>query len=536
MLPLASMSTASQARTDLAHFQLAQSYLQKILLSSVYDIAKVTPLSSMNKLSARLGCQVFLKREDMQPVHSFKLRGAYNRIAQLTKEECQRGVVCASAGNHAQGVAMSAASRGVDAVIVMPETTPDIKVDAVRRLGGNVVLHGQAFDQANGFAMAMAKEEGRVYIAPFDDEAVIAGQGTIAQEMLQQQRDLEVVFVPVGGGGLIAGIAAYYKAVMPQVKIVGVEPEDAACLKAAMEAGEPVTLAQVGLFADGVAVKRIGTEPFRVAKLYVDEVVTVTSDEICAAVKDIFEDTRAIAEPAGALSLAGLKKYVSANASGDSGKGEKVAAILSGANVNFHSLRYVSERCELGEQKEAVLAVKVPERPGSFLKFCELLDKRVMTEFNYRFSSRDLAVVFAGIRLSRGQGELEQIIATLEANGFEVQDLSGDETAKLHVRYMVGGHPPEPLEERLFSFEFPEHPGALLKFLTTLQSKWNISLFHYRNHGAAFGRVLAGFEVPAADALPFQQFLTELGFVYQEETQSPAYQLFLNAGNGNKVL
>ncbi len=527
---------SSQAQADLAHFQLAQSYLQKILLSSVYDIAKVTPLSSMNKLSARLGCQVFLKREDMQPVHSFKLRGAYNRIAQLTKEECQRGVVCASAGNHAQGVAMSAASRGVDAVIVMPETTPDIKVDAVRRLGGNVVLHGQAFDQANGFAMAMAKDEGRVYIAPFDDEAVIAGQGTIAQEMLQQQRDLEVVFVPVGGGGLIAGIAAYYKAVMPQVKIVGVEPEDAACLKAAMEAGEPVTLAQVGLFADGVAVKRIGTEPFRVAKLYVDEVVTVTSDEICAAVKDIFEDTRAIAEPAGALSLAGLKKYVSANANGDCGNGEKVAAILSGANVNFHSLRYVSERCELGEQKEAVLAVKVPERPGSFLKFCELLDKRVMTEFNYRFSSRDLAVVFAGIRLSRGQGELEQIIATLEANGFEVQDLSGDETAKLHVRYMVGGHPPEPLEERLFSFEFPEHPGALLKFLTTLQSKWNISLFHYRNHGAAFGRVLAGFEVPASDALPFQQFLTELGFVYQEETQSPAYQLFLNAGNGNKAL
>lgn len=531
MLPL-----ASQTQADLAHFQLAQSYLQKILLSSVYDIAKVTPLSSMNKLSARLGCQVFLKREDMQPVHSFKLRGAYNRIAQLTKEECQRGVVCASAGNHAQGVAMSAASRGVDAVIVMPETTPDIKVDAVRRLGGNVVLHGQAFDQANGFAMAMAKEEGRVYIAPFDDEAVIAGQGTIAQEMLQQQRDLEVVFVPVGGGGLIAGIAAYYKAVMPQVKIVGVEPEDAACLKAAMEAGEPVTLAQVGLFADGVAVKRIGTEPFRVAKLYVDEVVTVTSDEICAAVKDIFEDIRAIAEPAGALSLAGLKKYVSTNASGDCGNGEKVAAILSGANVNFHSLRYVSERCELGEQKEAVLAVKVPERPGSFLTFCELLDKRVMTEFNYRFSSRDLAVVFAGIRLSRGQGELEQIIATLEANGFEVQDLSGDETAKLHVRYMVGGHPPEPLEERLFSFEFPEHPGALLKFLTTLQSKWNISLFHYRNHGAAFGRVLAGFEVPASDALPFQQFLTELGFVYQEETQSPAYQLFLNAGNGNKAL
>jgi threonine dehydratase len=315
---------------------------------------------------------------------------------------------------------------------------------------------------------------------------------------------------------------------MPQVRIIGVEPEDAACLKAALEADEPVTLAQVGLFADGVAVKRIGTEPFRLAREYVDEVVTVTSDEICAAVKDIFEDTRAIAEPAGALSIAGLKKYMAQQ--GDSiNAPKKVAAILSGANVNFHSLRYVSERCELAEQKEAVLAVKIPEKPGSFLRFCELLDKRVMTEFNYRFSSRDIAVVFAGIRLTGGQAELSEIIAKLESEGFEVQDLSQDETAKLHVRYMVGGHPLEPLEERLFSFEFPEHPGALLKFLTTLQSKWNISLFHYRNHGAAFGRVLTGFEVPAKDDVAFAQFLTELGFVYQEETHSPAYQLFLNS-------
>ncbi|MCL1142199.1 threonine ammonia-lyase, biosynthetic [Shewanella gaetbuli] len=517
------LALASQTQLDLAHY-----YLQKILLSSVYDVAKVTPLSSMKKLSARLGADVFLKREDMQPVHSFKLRGAYNRIAELTPEQCQCGVVCASAGNHAQGVAMSAASRGINAVIVMPSTTPDIKVDAVKRLGGTVVLHGQAFDQANDYAKSLSETEGRVYIAPFDDEAVIAGQGTIAQEMLQQQRDLDVVFVPVGGGGLIAGIAAYYKAVMPQVKIIGVEPEDAACLKAALEADEPVTLAQVGLFADGVAVKRIGEEPFRLAREYVDEVVTVTSDEICAAVKDIFEDTRAIAEPAGALSAAGLKKYMLSHQD-DANKPVKVAAILSGANVNFHSLRYVSERCELGEQKEAVLAVKVPEKPGSFLRFCELLEKRAMTEFNYRFSSRDIAVVFAGIRLTGGQTELLSIIATLESEGFEVQDLSNDETAKLHVRYMVGGHPLEPLEERLFSFEFPEHPGALLKFLTTLQSQWNISLFHYRNHGAAFGRVLAGFEVPASDKEAFGAFLTELGFVYQEETQSPAYQLFLNS-------
>ena len=512
------LALASQSQLDLAHY-----YLQKILLSSVYDVAKITPLSSLNKLSARLGCQVFLKREDMQPVHSFKLRGAYNRIAQLDAQECERGVVCASAGNHAQGVAMSASARGISAVIVMPETTPEIKVDAVRRLGGTVVLHGQSFDMANEYAQQLAQDEGRVYVAPFDDEAVIAGQGTIAQEMLQQQRDLEVIFVPVGGGGLIAGIAAYYKAVMPQVKIIGVEPEDSACLKAALAADERVVLSQVGLFADGVAVKQIGAEPFRLAREYVDQVVTVTSDEICAAVKDIFEDTRAIAEPAGALSLAGLKKYI-----GDEGKGQKIAAILSGANVNFHSLRYVSERCELGEQKEAILAVKVPERPGIFLRFCELLEKRAMTEFNYRFSSRDKAVVFAGIRLSHGQSELDEIIARLEGDGFEVQDLSHDETAKLHVRYMVGGHPPEDLDERLFSFEFPEHPGALFKFLTTLQSKWNISLFHYRNHGAAYGRVLAGFEVPESDAIAFQQFLTDVGFVYQEETHSPAYKLFLD--------
>ncbi len=512
---------------DLAHY-----YLQKILLSSVYDVAKVTPLSHMGKLSARLGQEIYLKREDMQPVHSFKLRGAYNRISQLTQAECERGVVCASAGNHAQGVALSASSRGVDAVIVMPTTTPDIKIDAVRRRGGNVLLHGESFDQANAHAQHLAQTEGRVYIAPFDDEAVIAGQGTVAQEMLQQQRDLELVFVPVGGGGLVAGIAAYYKAVRPSVKIIGVEPEDAACLKAAMAAGEPVTLSQVGLFADGVAVKRIGTEPFRVAQQYVDEVVTVSSDEICAAVKDIFEDTRAIAEPAGALSLAGLKKYLAqaTPALAEAGKpARKVAAIVSGANVNFHSLRYVSERCELGEQKEAVLAVKVPEVPGSFLKFCELLGKRAMTEFNYRFSGRDSAVVFAGIRLSGGQQELKEIVASLTSGGFEVQDLTNDETAKLHVRYMVGGHPTEPLSERLFSFEFPEYPGALLKFLTTLGSRWNISLFHYRNHGAAFGRVLAGFEVPEGDHEAFGRFLTELGFVWQEETHSPAYQLFLGS-------
>ena len=512
------LALASKSQLTLANY-----YLQKILTASVYDVAKVTPLSAMKKLSSRLSCDIFLKREDLQPVHSFKLRGAYNRIAALSTDECKAGVVCASAGNHAQGVAMSAACRNIDAVIVMPTTTPEIKIDSVKRLGGHVVLFGQSFDMANEHAKKLSKEQGRVYIAPYDDEAVIAGQGTIAQEMLQQKKELQAIFVPVGGGGLIAGVAAYYKAVMPQVKIIGVEPEDAACLKAAMEAGEPVTLSQVGLFADGVAVKRIGNETFRLAKEYVDDVVTVTSDEICAAVKDIFEDTRAIAEPAGALSLAGLKKF-------QLQQDEplvSVAAILSGANVNFHNLRYMSERCELGEQKEAVLAVKIPEEKGSFLKFCKLLGKRSITEFNYRFCRRDSAVVFAGIRLSGETGELDHIISDLTKVNFEVQDLSFDETAKLHIRYMVGGKPQESLDERLFSFEFPEYPGALFNFLTTLQSQWNISLFHYRNHGAAFGRVLVGFELPDSDYMAFQQFLNNLGFVYQEETNNPAYQLFL---------
>lgn len=516
------LALASKSQLTLANY-----YLQKILTASVYDIAQITPLSSMKKLSSRLGCDIYLKREDMQPVHSFKLRGAYNRISMLSSDECQRGVICASAGNHAQGVALSAASRNIDAVIVMPTTTPDIKIDSVKRLGANVILHGQSFDMANAHAKALSETQGRVYIAPFDDEAVIAGQGTIGQEMLQQNKNLEAIFVPVGGGGLIAGIAAYYKAVMPQVKIIGVEPDDAACLKAAMKAGVPITLPQVGLFADGVAVKRIGDETFRLAKEYVDEVITVSSDEICAAVKDIFEDTRAIAEPAGALSLAGLKKYQQSQDNTDSSL-MKVAAILSGANVNFHNLRYMSERCELGEQKEAVIAVKIPERKGSFLQFCQLLGNRSITEFNYRFSTRKQAIVFAGIRLNGELGELDHIIEGLTNAGFEVENLSFDETAKLHIRYMVGGKPQETLKERLFSFEFPEHPGALLKFLTTLKNQWNISAFHYRNHGAAFSRVLAGFELPKEDLCDFQQFLDTLGYEYKDETQNLAYQLFLN--------
>lgn len=511
-----------------SQLNLANYYLQKILIASVYDVAKVTPLSNMEKLSSRLNCEIFLKREDLQPVHSFKIRGAYNRISELSDKECQMGVICASAGNHAQGVALAASSRQISALIVMPTTTPDIKIESVKRLGGQVILHGQSFDMANAHAKKLAKKEGRIYIAPFDDEAVIAGQGTIAQEMLQQQKLLETIYIPVGGGGLIAGIAAYYKAVKPEVNIIAVEPDNAACLQASLHANKPVDLAQVGLFADGVAVKRIGDETFKLCREYVDDVITVSSDEICAAIKDIFEDTRTIAEPAGALAIAGLKKHRQQGASY-----KHVAAILSGANVNFHSLRYVSERCELGEQKEAILAVNIPEKPGSFLEFCHLLGQRSITEFNYRFSSRQQAIVFAGIKLSGKDDELSHILSALHAANFKVQDLSHDETAKLHVRYMVGGKPSEVLTEKLFSFEFPERPGALLQFLTTLQSKWNISLFHYRNHGAAFGKVLVGFEVPENETYEFSQFLNELmanelGFEYEDVTQSAAYQLFLS--------
>ncbi|WP_037469604.1 threonine ammonia-lyase, biosynthetic [Shewanella marina] len=508
---------------SLAQLSLAHYYLQKTLLANVYQVAKVTPLTPLKKLSARLNSQILLKREDLQPVHSFKLRGAYNRIVNLSAEQRACGVVCASAGNHAQGVALSANKLGINALIVMPVTTPEIKVDAVRRFGAEVKLIGQSFDEANHYAKQQAEEYGRVYIAPFDDEDVIAGQGTIAQELLQQQQDLDAIYVPVGGGGLAAGVAAYYKAVMPHVKIIAVEPEDSACLKAAIAAGHPVDLAQVGLFADGVAVKRIGEKTFKVAQLYIDDVITVSSDEICTAVKDIFEDTRAIAEPSGALALAGLKKNRSAHADN-----EKLAAILSGANVNFHSLRYMSERCELGEQKEAVLAVKIPEQPGSFLRFSQLLGSKGITEFNYRFSGRQQAVVFAGIRVN-GIDDVKQLTQTLIDADFDVEDLSHDETAKLHVRYMVGGKPSTVINERIFSFEFPEHPGALLQFLMTLKSRWNISLFHYRNHGAAYGKVLVGFEVKAEDDEQLHRLFDQLGFVYHEETQSRAYQLFLQS-------
>lgn len=501
----------------------AADYLKKILLAPIYDAAVVTRLQPMKKLGQRLGNQVLLKREDEQAVHSFKLRGAYNKLANLSAEQKARGVVAASAGNHAQGVAMSAAKMGINATIVMPTTTPDIKVISVRTLGANVALVGNSFDEASQHAKMLATEHGYTLIPPFDDAEVIAGQGTVAKELLQQESHLSHIFVPVGGGGLAAGVAVYVKQLMPETKVIGVESADSACLKIALETGQPTALEKVGLFADGVAVKTIGTETFRLCQQYLDEVITVSTDEICAAVKDIFEDTRAISEPSGALALAGLKAYAQQHEL----QGQCLAAILSGANVNFHSLRYVSERCELGEQKEGVLAVTIPEKKGAFLDFINMLGGRSITEFNYRYASDSQANIFVGVRIPGGFDELHQLTDALVNDGYPVEDISDNEMAKLHVRYMVGGRPHKALQESLFSFEFPEQPGALSKFLQTLGTRWNITLFHYRNHGAAYGRVLAGFELPANEKQEFNQYLDKLGFAAKEETDNPAYQLFL---------
>ncbi len=515
------MSEVTQARA--AEFLSGADYLRETLRAPVYEVALVTPLQDMERLSKRLGNRIQIKREDRQPVHSFKLRGAYNMMSQLSAAQRQAGVIAASAGNHAQGLALSARQLDVKAVIVMPRTTPDIKVEAVKSFGGEVVLHGSNFDEAKTYAIELAEEHQFTFIPPFDHPAVIAGQGTIGIELVQQNGHLNYVFVPVGGGGLAAGVSVLLKQLMPEIKVIGVEAEDSACLRAALDAGEPVTLDQVGQFADGVAVKRIGDETFRLCQQYLDDVITVSSDEICAAVKDIFEDTRAIAEPSGALSLAGLKKYSEQHRL----QGQQLASILSGANLNFHGLRYVSERCELGEKREGLLAVTVPERPGAFLDFCHLLGGRAVTEFNYRYNDDTLANVFVGVRLLQGQDELESIITDLRKGGYPVVDLSDDEMAKVHVRYMIGGRPSKPLQERLYSFEFPEYPGALLKFLTTLGTHWNISLFNYRNHGADYGRVLCGFELEDHDLLSFTSHLRELGYQWKDETDNPAYQFFL---------
>nr|WP_314268085.1 threonine ammonia-lyase, biosynthetic [uncultured Moellerella sp.] len=499
-------------------------YLKAALSVPVYEVAQVTPLQEMSKVSQRFGNTILVKREDRQPVHSFKLRGAYAMIASLTEEQKTRGVVTASAGNHAQGVALSARRVGVKALIVMPVATADIKVDAVRSFGGEALLFGANFDEAKAKAIELAEEQGYTFVPPFDHPLVIAGQATIGLELLQQDAHLDRIFLPVGGGGLIAGVAVLIKQLMPEIKIIGVEAEDAACLKAALAAGHPVDLPRVGLFAEGVAVKRIGDETFRLCQQYVDDVITVDSDEICSALKDIFEDVRAIAEPSGALALAGLKKYVQQH----NIKGERLAHILSGANMNFHGLRYISERCELGERREALFAVTIPEQKGSFLRFCQLLGTRSITEFNYRYTDAapDQACIFVGVRLNGGEKERLEIVEELEANGYEVADLSDDEMAKLHVRYMIGGRPSKPLKERLFSFEFPESPGALLKFLQTLGTHWNITLFHYRSHGTDYGRVLAAFELPDTQ-VRFDRHLDALGYGYHDETGNQAFRFFL---------
>jgi threonine dehydratase len=496
--------------------------LRDILTSRVYDVARETPLDPAPRLSRRFDNEVFLKREDLQPIFSFKIRGAYNRMARLSSGERGRGVIAASAGNHAQGVAYSAGRLGIRAVIVMPRTTPEIKIDAVKALGAEVVLAGDRYGEAQQHAETLAAETGLVFIHPFDDPVVIAGQGTVGVEMLRQSPDLDAVFVPVGGGGLIAGIGAYIKAVRPEVDVIGVEPVDADAMAQSITAGERLRLDDVGLFADGVAVQQVGAATFPIVRATVRTIVRVDNDEICAAIKDIFDDTRTIVEPAGALAVAGLKSYVES----ERVQGKRLAAVLSGANMNFDRLRFVAERAELGEGREALLAVTIPERPGAFRAFCAALGARVVTEFNYRLSGREQAQIFVGVA-TRSHGEGEAIASRLRDLGYETADLSGNEMAKLHIRHMVGGRAPGVASERVCRFEFPERPGALLQFLDAVGGRWNISLFHYRNHGADFGRVLAAFEVPDAEGSAFEAFLSGLGYRYWLDENNDAYRRFL---------
>ena len=522
---------------------LLEQYRKRIEAAEVYDVAVVSPLEPAHKLSARLGNTVLIKREDAQPVHSFKLRGAYNKISRLNPAQRAAGVITASAGNHAQGVALAARRLGLSATIVMPGTTPAIKVDAVRALGGTVVLHGDTYDESAEFARVLARKKRLSYVHPYDDPDVIAGQGTIGREILNQASGaLDVVFVPVGGGGLLAGVAAYIKAVRPGVRIVGVEPDDAACMTAALAAKRRVVLPRVGLFADGVAVRQAGAEPFRIARELVDEMVTVSVDEICAAVRDVFYENRSVLEPAGAVAIAGLKKWTQQHRAAN----KTLVAIASGANVNFDRLRHIAERAEIGDHHESLLAVTIPEKPGSFKRFLRSLGRCVVTEFNYRYavpgtsaggrtsfsrmpaaSARE-AHLFVGLKLG-GDGEAGRIaiLRKLRRMGYPVVDMTGNEMAKLHVRYMVGGRAPSLKDEVLMRFEFPERPGACLDFLNAIHGRWNISLFHYRNHGAAYGRVLCGLQVPRKERAECRRTLDALGYTYAEETDNPAYGLFL---------
>ncbi|MCP5291618.1 threonine ammonia-lyase, biosynthetic [Nitrosomonas sp.] len=502
---------------------MRKNYLESILTAQVYDVAEETPLENIPNLSERIHNQVLLKREDLQQVFSFKLRGAYNKMLKLSPEVRNRGVVAASAGNHAQGVALAAKKLGCSATIVMPVTTPQIKVQAVMARGATVVLYGDSYNDAYDHAMELTESQQATFIHPYDDPDVIAGQGTIGMEILRQHTGkIHAIFVPVGGGGLIAGIAVYVKRLYPETKIIGVEPVDANALYRSLQSKRRVKLSQVGLFADGVAVKQVGRETFRLCREFVDEVILVDTDAVCAAIKDVFEDTRSILEPSGALSIAGLKTYVER----ENILHETLIGIASGANMNFDRLRHISERAEIGEHREAVMAVSIPEKPGSFKKFCNLLGAKSITEFNYRYADPKEAHVFVGVSV-RNREETEKLIADLQKSGLSTEDLSNNEMAKLHIRHLVGGHAPEIENEILYRFEFPDRPGALMNFLNAMSHNWNISLFHYRNHGADYGRVLIGIQVPPEEKSDFKAFLDQLGYHYWDESKNPAYKLFL---------
>jgi threonine dehydratase len=498
-------------------------YLERILTARVYDVAQETPLELAPNLTARLNNRLLLKREDMQSVFSFKLRGAYNKMANLPPDLLAQGVIAASAGNHAQGVALGARRLGTRAVIVMPVTTPQVKIDAVRSYGGEVLLHGDTYDDAYAQARQLEAEKGMTFIHPFDDPDVIAGQGTIGMEILRQcQQPIHAIFVAIGGGGLISGIAAYIKRLRPEIKIIGVEPVDADSMYQSLQAGQRVRLPQVGLFADGVAVRQVGEETFRLCQQYVDEIIRVDTDDTCAAIKDVFEDTRSILEPAGALAIAAAKTYVEREAISD----QTLIAVACGANMNFDRLRFVAERAELGERREAIFAVTIPEERGSLRRFCECIGKRNLTEFNYRIADQDRAHIFVGLQI-QNRADALQMAQTFEQRGFKTLDLTDDELTKLHLRHMVGGRSPLAHNELLYRFEFPERPGALMKFVTSMSPDWNISLFHYRNHGADYGRIVVGMQVPPHEMTEWQAFLDGLGYLYWNETENAAYRLFL---------
>ncbi|RPH43969.1 MAG: threonine ammonia-lyase, biosynthetic [Burkholderiales bacterium] len=506
-------------------------YLKRILNARVYDVAQETPLERASCLSGRLGNTVLLKREDLQPVFSFKLRGAYNKMVRLGADELARGVIAASAGNHAQGVALSAQRLGCRAVIVMPVTTPRVKIDAVLARGAEVVLHGDSYSDAFAHASELQARDGLTFVHPFDDPDVIAGQGTVGMEILRQhQGPIDAIFVAIGGGGLAAGIATYVKQLRPEVKVIGVQTTDSDAMARSLAAGRRITLQDVGLFSDGTAVKQVGEETFRLCREFLDEVILVDTDAACAAIKDVFQDTRSILEPAGALAIAGAKAWIEREsaAAGAPVTGRTLVAIACGANMNFDRLRFVSERAEVGEQREAVFAVTIPEERGSFRRFCELVGPRNVTEFNYRIADARVAHVFVGVQVA-DRNEAHAIASTFAANGFAALDLTDDELAKLHIRHLVGGHSPLARDERLYRFEFPERPGALMRFLTSMSPNWNISLFHYRNHGADYARILVGLQVPAADGAALAAFLRTLGYPHWDETDHPAYKLFLAA-------